>query len=148
MFERQIRVGWSDLDANSHMRNTAYLDRAADTRMIFFAEHGFPIAEFARLGVGPVIRRDTVDYFRECHLLDTLRVTLAFSGMSPDAARFAIVNEFWRGDRLVARVTSAGGWLDRAARALTVPPDVLAVVLRAAPRAEGFEALSNLEPRP
>ena len=144
MFERQIHVGWSDLDANGHMRNTAYLDRAADLRMVYFAAHGFPMTEFARLGIGPVVRRDAIEYFRECHLLDPVRVTFALAAISPDAARFAIVNEFWRDDRLAARVTSSGGWLDRRARALVVPPDALAAVLREAPRTEGFESLPPL----
>src|SRR3712207_8149990 len=30
MYERQIYVGWGDLDANGHMRNTAYLDRSEE----------------------------------------------------------------------------------------------------------------------
>ena len=144
MYERQIYVGWGDLDANGHMRNTAYLDRAADVRMFYFAEHGFPVPEFARLGIGPVVRRDTVEYFRECRLLETIRVTFAVAALSPDAARFAILNEFWRGDRLAARVHSSGGWLDQRARALVAPPEALADVLRTAPRAEAFEELGGL----
>jgi len=33
MFERQMLSGWGDMDFNSHMRNTAYLDKSADVRM-------------------------------------------------------------------------------------------------------------------
>jgi acyl-CoA thioester hydrolase len=33
-----------DMDFNRHMRNTAYLDKSADVRMLFFAEHGFPMS--------------------------------------------------------------------------------------------------------
>ena len=39
-FERTLQVGWGDLDANQHMRNTAYLDRSADVRMMYFADFG------------------------------------------------------------------------------------------------------------
>ena len=31
--------------------------------MAFFAEHGFPPAEFRRIAVGPVMRKDEVEYF-------------------------------------------------------------------------------------
>ena len=40
-------VGWGDLDGNNHMGNTAILDRAADTRFLYFAFHGFPGQRFA-----------------------------------------------------------------------------------------------------
>jgi acyl-CoA thioester hydrolase len=144
MYDRHLYVGWGDLDANGHMRNTAYLDKAADVRLFYFAEHGFPAAEFARIGVGPVVRRDAIEYFRECRMLDPIRVTFAVAALSPDAARFAIVNEFWRGDRLAARVVSSGGWLDQRARALVAPPPALAEVLRSAPRTDAFEELPGL----
>ena len=35
-------AGWGTMDFNSHMANTAYLNLAADVRMAFFADHGFP----------------------------------------------------------------------------------------------------------
>lgn len=65
MFEKCMVAGWGDMDFNSHMRNTAYLDRAADIRMMFFAEHGFPMSEFMRLRLGPVVRKDEIKYYSE-----------------------------------------------------------------------------------
>ena len=41
MYCKSFIAGWGDMDANAHMRNTAFLDRAADVRMMFFADHGF-----------------------------------------------------------------------------------------------------------
>lgn len=101
------------MDFNSHMRNTAFLDKSADVRMMFFAEHGFPMGEFVRQQIGPVIRKDEIEYFREIRLLEDFRVTLALAGLSDDGSRFVLRNEFSRvGEQLAARVTSAGGWLD------------------------------------
>src|SRR5207244_2200517 len=102
-----LQVRWGDMDFNAHMKNTAYLDVSADVRMMYFAEHGFPMREFERLRIGPVIQRDEVDYYKEMHLLETVRVTLQLAGLSEDASRFRLRNDFFReGDRLVARVTS------------------------------------------
>ncbi|MGB7464802.1 MAG: thioesterase family protein [Candidatus Acidiferrum sp.] len=53
MFERRVVAGWSDMDFNSHMRNTAYLDKSADVRMMYFSENGFSMQEFMRLRLGP-----------------------------------------------------------------------------------------------
>jgi acyl-CoA thioester hydrolase len=140
-FSKTLYVGWGDLDANGHMRNTAYLDKAADVRMYYFAEHGFPSREFARVGIGPVIRKDEVEYFRELHLLDSVTVTLQVEALSADSARFLLRNEFWRDAQLVARVRTTGGWLDLAARKLIAPPEALRLLLDTAPRTEDFGEL-------
>ncbi len=143
-FSKTLYVGWGDLDANGHMRNTAYLDKAADVRMYYFAEHGFPSREFARLAIGPVVRKDEIEYFRELRLLDPVTVTLQIEALSGDRARFVLRNEFWRDDRLVARVKTSGGWLDLRARKLVEPPDALRAVLETAPRTDDFRELAGL----
>jgi acyl-CoA thioester hydrolase len=144
-FERTFQVGWGDLDANAHMRNTAYLDLSATVRMMYFAENGFPVREFSRIRIGPVIRRDELEYFRESHLLDALRVTLALAGMSEDGSRFRLRNEFFRPDeRLAARVTSSGGWLDLATRKLTAPPTGIVRAWEAMSRTDDYVTLDNV----
>jgi acyl-CoA thioester hydrolase len=148
MFEKHMLATWGDMDFNAHMRNTAYLDKSADVRLMFFAEHGMPIEEFSRLRIGPVVRKDEVEYLKEVRLLERLRVTLLTAGLSDDGSRFLIRNEFWRADdTLAARVTSAGGWLDLSARKLVVPPDLLQAALRAIPRADDFHVLPSLRNR-
>jgi acyl-CoA thioester hydrolase len=84
MFEKILFAGWGDMDFNSHMRNTAFLDKSADVRMMFFAENGFPMEEFMRRKIGPVIMKDEVEYFKEVRLLDPLRVTLMNAGLADD----------------------------------------------------------------
>ena len=144
MFEKTFHVAWAMLDANAHMANTAYLDICVDIRMMYFASREFAASEFARLRIGPVVRRDEVDYFRELHLLDPIRVTFALAGISEDASRFKLRNEIYREDgQLAARVTSLGGWFDLNARKLIAPPDALAEVLRALDRIEEFETLES-----
>ena len=138
MFEALTTAGWGDMDFNAHMRNTAYLDKASDVRMQFFAANQFPISEFTRLRIGPVIRRDEVEYFREVHLMEPLRVVLKLVGMSEDGSRFQVRNEFFRGDwQLAARITSMGGWFDLTQRKLIAPPDNLLRTFRKL--GEGYE---------
>lgn len=144
MFEKQLIAGWGDMDFNSHMRNTAFLDKSADVRMMFFAEHGFPMEEFVRRQIGPVVRKDEVEYFKEIRLLEEFRVTLAIAGLAEDGSRFLLRNEFWRtGEQLAARVTSAGGWLDLSLRKLAAPPEALLAALRSLPVTADFQALSS-----
>ncbi|MES2127128.1 MAG: thioesterase family protein [Pseudomonadota bacterium] len=143
MFERTLVAGWGDMDFNSHMRNTAYLDKSVDVRMMYFAQSGFPVAEFARIRLGPVVMKDEVEYFREFQLLEEMRVTFQLAGLSEDGSRMMLRNDFYRKDVLAARVTSTGGWLDLAARKLVVPPANLVQLLRDLDRSEDFRDLPN-----
>jgi acyl-CoA thioester hydrolase len=143
-FTRTFHVRWGDMDFNAHMKNTAYLDFCGDVRMMFFAENGFPMREFERLRIGPVILRDELDYHRELKLLETVTVDLVLAGLSEDNFRFRIKNHFTREDgQRAARVTSLGGWLSLEARRLVAPPEALLQALLAMPRSDDFETLPS-----
>lgn len=132
------------MDANAHMANFAYLNKCVDARMGFFKEHGFPVAEFAKRRIGPVVRRDELEYHREIGLLEPITVTLELAGMAPDGSRFRLVNEIRKSDgKLAARIRSEGGWMDLAARKLIAPPADLLDALAAMPQATEFEALPS-----
>ena len=103
MYEKPFFAGWGDMDFNSHMRNTAYLDRSADVRMMFFSEHGFPMSEFVSRRIGPVIMKETLEYFREVALLEPIKITLSVAALADDGSRFEIVNELFGRDRAVFR---------------------------------------------
>ena len=141
-YAREFLAGWGTMDFNGHLANTAYLDLAADVRMAFFAEHGFPPSEFRRLAIGPVVRRDELEYFREVGLHDTVTVTYAALAMSADGARFVLENEIWTaaGER-AAVVRSTGGWLDLRARRLVAPPAELLAAFMQVPRSPEFTEL-------
>jgi acyl-CoA thioester hydrolase len=143
-YAREFFAGWGTMDFNGHMGNTAYLNLAADVRMTFFAEHGFPPGEFRRLALGPVVQKDDLEYFREVGLCETVTVTYAVLAMSADGARFVIENEIWRADgQRAAKVRSMGGWLDLRARKLVAPPQALLDAFAQVPRAPDFVELPN-----
>lgn len=144
MYQKTLQAGWRDMDANGHMGNTAYLDKAADVRMMFFSEHGFPASEFARLRIGPVIQKEELEYFREVNLLEEITVTYAGAGLSEDGSRFIVRNEFFRADgKLIARVTSTGGWLDLTARKLIIPPIELLNAMKELTSTSDFQQLPS-----
>ena len=144
MYSKTLFAGWADMDFNAHMKNTAYLDKSADVRMLFFAEHGFPTAEFSRLRLGPVVRKDEVEYHREVGLLQEIVITLAIAGVARDGSRFVLRNEIFRADgTLCARVTSAGGWLDLDARRLIAPPAPLLAAMQSLDRTPDFSELPS-----
>jgi acyl-CoA thioester hydrolase len=144
MYEKTLYAGWADMDFNSHMKNTAYLDKAADVRQMFLAENGFPIEEFLRLKIGPVVMRDEVEYFKEVGLQERIRVTYALAGHAEDGSRFLLRHEIFRPDgALSARVTSLGGWLNLVERRLMVPPPTLLAAMHALERTSDFVVLPS-----
>lgn len=95
MYSKKLYAGWADMDFNSHMKNTAYLDKAVDVRQMFLIENGFPIEEFLRLQIGPVMMKDEVEYFKEVGLQPRpyeLRVTWELKSTSSLAYRSTLQN--------------------------------------------------------
>jgi len=143
-FQQSFRVGWGDLDGNHHMANRAFLDRAADTRVLFFAHHAFPVSRFAVERIGPVILRDELVYRKELRLLDEFTVDLELFGLSSDGARFDLGNTFRIGDDVVAAVVrSEGLWFDLDKRRPRAPLPELDAIQHKMPRGEGFRELAS-----
>jgi acyl-CoA thioester hydrolase len=132
------------MDFNSHMKNTAYLDKTADVRQMFLIEHGFPVEEFLRLKIGPVIMKDELEYFKEVRLQEKITVTYALAGHALDGSRFLLRHEIFRPDaKLSARVTSAGGWLNLADRKLVAPPPTLLSAMNSLEKTSDFIVLPS-----
>jgi acyl-CoA thioester hydrolase len=144
IFEKTFHVGWAHVDFNGHLGNTSFLDLAVDVRMFFFAENGFPVSEFQRQRFGPVIMKDEITYFKEMYMLDKIRITFQCAGLSENATRFRLRNDFFREDgKLAASLTTTGGWLSFDTRKLVVPPKKLANAMRNLARTEDFEVLQS-----
>jgi acyl-CoA thioester hydrolase len=124
-------VRWSDLDANGHMKNTAYVEAGMQVRLAFFAENGFPFTEFQKQGFGPVIFHEDITYLKEIHMLETIRTTFHCSKLSDDGGRFTIVNMLFKeGDVKAAEIITDGAWFDLKTRKLIPPPAKLHELMR------------------
>jgi acyl-CoA thioester hydrolase len=88
------------------------------------------------------VRRDEMDYLREVHLQEALRVTLQLAGMAENGSRFRLANDFYKTDgTLCGRLRSEIGWLDLQARRLIVPPDDVQAALARLTRTADFAVL-------
>lgn len=146
---KRFLAGWADMDWNSHMANTAYLNKAVDARVLTLAEKGFPLEEFIRLRLGVVVMKDEVEYKREVKWMEEIEISFSVAGLAPDGSRFKVQNEVRRanGD-LAARITSTGGFMDLDARKLVAPPPAVLAAYLSLPRTEDFiELPSSLKAR-
>jgi len=141
---RNFLAGWADMDWNSHMANTAYLNKVVDARVLMLAEKGFPLEEFIRLRLGVVIMKDELEYRREVKWMEEIGITFSVAGLAPDGSRFKVTNEILRADgALCARVTSTGGFMDLDVRRLVAPPPAVLAAYQSLPRTEDYADLPS-----
>jgi acyl-CoA thioester hydrolase len=132
------------MDWNSHMANTAYLNKVVDARVMALADRGFPTEEFIRLRLGVVIMKDELEYKREIMWMEEIDISFSLAGLAPDGSRFKVQNEVRRanGD-LAARITSTGGFLDLDARKLVAPPPAVLAAYMSLPRTDDYVDLPS-----
>ena len=138
-YAKTYTVRWADMDPNVHMRHSAYTDYAAQLRLEFLADQGFPMQRFAELGIGPILFREDTRFLKEIHLSEAIKVTAELSGLNTDASRWRIIHTLYKADgRAAATVSVDGAWLDLRLRKLTVPPPEMAAAMRQLDRHETY----------
>ncbi len=144
-FEQQIVVRWQDIDANRHLRNTAYSEFATDTRFRYAAAHGYTMERFEKLRFGPVILREDIRYRREVLLGQTVTVDFLAAGLSTDGSQWRVRHQIRLANGKEAAVlTLDGAWIHLDTRRLIEPPADLRSILERLPRTPDFEELPSL----
>jgi acyl-CoA thioester hydrolase len=126
MYSKDYTIRWADLDANIHMRHSAYNDYAAQTRLLFMAENGFGMEWFKEHNVFPVLFREETIFLKEIQGNENIRIDAMLLKMNDDGSRWSIMNHFYKADgTLAAKLTVDGAWMDIIARKLKTPPKEL-----------------------
>jgi len=55
MYLKEFEVRWSDIDANRHLANSAYINFMSHTRMSFLIDQGIDQKVLAQYNMGPVV---------------------------------------------------------------------------------------------
>ncbi len=136
-FEGQVL--WSMVDANVHLRHSAYADFAAQARLSVLEKLGFDARAFEVLKIGPVLFREELIYLREVRPNDTVRVTCEMTKGRSDGSRWSFRQELYRGDGVKAAVINVdGAWIDMVERKLAVLPGEWASKFMHIPRSEDY----------
>jgi acyl-CoA thioester hydrolase len=137
-------VRWTDIDANRHVRYSAYIDAAAELRYRFFTDHDLSPEAFDKLGVGPVYTSLTANFFREVRLGETLTITYLLTGLSPQGVRWKVQHHFLKANgKKAVTVSLEGTILNLTTRQPTAPTPEIMAVFQLVPRGPDFEVLSE-----
>lgn len=143
-YSMPYQVRWTDIDANQHVRYSAYIDAAAELRYRFFTEHGLPPEVFDSLGVGPVYTSLTANFFREVRLGETLTITYQLTGLSPTGLRWKVQHDFLKSNgKKAVTILLEGTILNLSTRQPTAPTPKIMAGFQQVPRGPDFEVLSE-----
>ncbi|SFC09218.1 acyl-CoA thioester hydrolase [Parapedobacter composti] len=138
------QVIWAQIDANRHLRHSAYADFCAQARSNMLDKIGLSLGRIAEAGIGPVLFREELVYLREIHLNDAVAVTVELTRYNAANSRFSFRHEIYRSDGTkCAVVTVDGAWLDLRKRKLTVLPADWQAIVEQLPRSEDYQEVST-----
>ena len=138
--ELSFDVRWADVDANKHMRHSAYYDYAAHLRVQLLKGIGMDVATLAKSGIGPVLFREEGVFMREINMDDNIRINVKLKRVRKDGSRWTFFHEFHKDEGEVAAiVTVDGAWLDLNIRKLAALPENLNQLMLGISRTDDFE---------
>lgn len=148
MYKKKFEIRWSDIDANRHLANTAFVNFMSHTRMSFLIENGFGHDEMAKFKLGPVVFYEHIYYFKEVFAGKPVTVTLQLKGLSEDGMYFEFIHDFYdHKGRNFASCEMMGGWIDLEERKLTGLPRELFENLNNLSHTEDFRVLTKEDTR-
>ena len=93
-FSRAIQIRWSDMDANRHLRHSAYYDYGAAMRMMVLSEEGLTLKKLEEFEVGPILFREEAIFKREIRLDDAIALDVALVKSTPNFSRWSLRHHF------------------------------------------------------
>ncbi len=145
-FKRTMQVRWSDMDANRHLRHSAYYDYGAAMRMQVLSEGGLTLRKLEEFEVGPILFREEAIFKREIRLDDIIALDVAMVKSTEDFARWSLRHHFIKEDGSLAAILNIdGAWMDLVKRKLAVPNQFIQNIFSMFPKAEDYELIVKKE---
>ncbi|MDJ1479588.1 thioesterase family protein [Cytophagaceae bacterium YF14B1] len=133
-------VLWSQIDANMHLRHSAYADFAAQARVELLNQCGLDYKTFSSLKIGPILFREELIYFREVGLNESISIETFVTKSNADMSRWSFTQHMYRSDGVkAATIHVDGAWMDVVKRKLTVLPEEFIQRLNELPKSEDFQ---------
>ncbi|MGB0429253.1 MAG: acyl-CoA thioesterase [Bacteroidia bacterium] len=133
------KVRWADVDANGHLRHSAYADFCAHARVEILENLGLGVNIMRKLAIGPILFREELIYKREIHLSEEIKIETFLSGGKNDGSRWAITHLMYRNNNeLACTVNVEGAWMDLRKRKLGKLPEEYSNKLNKMPKTKNF----------
>jgi len=133
------QVLWSQIDANGHLRHSAYSDLCTQARSNMMKQVGFSMQEFAKYKIGPILFKEETIYFKEIRMDEEVYVKVLMTKFNDENHRFSITHELYNSkDVKCAVVNVDGAWMNLVERKLTLIPNELISLIEFIPKSKKF----------
>jgi acyl-CoA thioester hydrolase len=133
------KVIWAQVDANMHLRHSAYSDFAAQARFELLENYGLNPQVFIKLKISPVLFREELLYLREVGPNEKIIITSEMTKARPDGSRFSLRQQMFKEDGTKAAIISVdGAWINLETRKLAALPPELSELFMKMPRSGDF----------
>lgn len=141
-------VLWSQIDANRHLRHSAYADFAAQARVNLLNTIGLNEQVLSTYQMGPILFREELLYKREILMGDRVSVTCELTKSRADGSRFSFKQEIYRADGVLSAIVHVdGAWIHLADRKLVALPKDLIDTIALIPKSDQYEELPPSTPK-
>lgn len=138
-FFKSFEVRWSDVDANRHLGNFAYINMMSHTRMSLLEEIGFGHKAMHKAQIGPILFREEIHYFNEVLPGTPLKVSGALKRISKNHKFFSFEHRFFNEEgKNVAYGEITGSWISLIDRKIAAPPEKLQHAFDQIPKSNDF----------
>lgn len=135
------QVLWSQIDANGHLRHSAYSDLCTQARSNMMKQVGFSMQEFAKYKIGPILFKEETIYFKEIRMDEEVYFKVLMTKFNDENHRFSITHELYNSkDVKCAVVNVDGAWMNLVERKLTLIPNELISLIEFIPKSKKFNA--------
>lgn len=136
-FEGQVL--WSQIDANGHLRHSAYADICTQARSNMMKVIGLSMERCLAAKVGPILFREETLYFKEVKMDEVVKVRVYLTKNDTVKSRFAIRHELLREDGTkCAQVLVEGAWMNLVERKLTVLSEDMQAYFDKIPKSDDY----------
>ncbi len=138
-FSRQIQIRWADIDANRHLRHSAYYDYGASLRMMVLQESGLTTEHMEEFKIGPVLFREEAIFKREVVLEDTITMDVELTKSTRDFGRWSMRHHLYKNKNTLAAIINIdAAWIDLTLRKLAKPNDFVKDIFKTFPTSQDF----------
>ncbi len=132
------------MDANRHLRHSAYYDYAAAMRIMVLGDSGLTLKKLEEFEIGPIVFREEAIFKREIRLDDKITVDVVIVKSTPDFSRWSLRHQFIKEDGTLAAIVNIdGAWLDLIKRKLVVPNELVQSIFASFPKGPDYELVSG-----
>jgi acyl-CoA thioester hydrolase len=140
----ELHVLWSQIDANVHLRHSAYADFCAQARSNMLNQLGLSLQEFNKNKIGPILFREELNYLREIGLDEKIKVSVEITKYNTQNSRFSFRHVIYKENGVKAAIVVVdGAWMNIIERKLTSIPDDWKEIIYKIPKSEDYTEIDS-----